>query len=114
MINHALFARLEAKGRGWRHNIQRTFSNPGCASVNMNFEVDVIAVSDVERSNQGYQLLGRFQFMPPRLRVLDQFSNPDGHAWRVREVTTRIPAAPDTHSQFVHGRLSIISVVTRR
>ena len=72
-------------------------SDASVTRVAMNLEVDVIPVSDVERSKQFYQLLGWrldaddapaknvriVQFTPPRLRVLGHVrqGNNWGSAW---------------------------------
>ena len=86
----------------------------GVTRVAMNLEVDVIPVSDVERSKQFYQLLGwrldrgidasemwHGAPFPPEARLpgpdpkrtsygsFFSFNDPDGNTWLVQEVTTR-------------------------
>ena len=73
--------------------------------VDMKLEVDIIPVSDVERSKQFYKRLGwRFdddaaptngirivQFTRPGYGSFCSFNDPDGNTWLVQEVTTRLP-----------------------
>jgi len=53
-------------------------------------EVDIIPVSDVERSKQFYGRLG-WRLDDDVAPAFFAFNDPDGNAWIVQEVTTRHP-----------------------
>jgi catechol 2,3-dioxygenase-like lactoylglutathione lyase family enzyme len=97
-------------------SIQQQKYDVSAVRVAMNLEVDVISVSDVERSKQFYRHLGwRLDAseiwhgapFPPEARLSGpdpkrtsygsffSFNDPDGNTWLVQEVTTRHPGRID-------------------
>jgi predicted lactoylglutathione lyase len=91
-------------------NVTSAASGPG---VTMKLEVQVIPVSDVDRSKGFYEQLGWrldddiapldalriVQFTPPGSGASVTFgrgiNDPDGNMWIVQEVTTRLPGRGD-------------------